>query len=69
MAFDVGDQVIYEDKGIDGERIKGVIIDIWKNNRKKITNYFVMLDSGIYVQITSHNLKWNKVEAPALIPA
>ena len=35
MAFNLGDRVIYKDKGKYGERIKGEIVDICKNNRKK----------------------------------
>ena len=68
MFFNVGDQVIYEDEGVNGECIKGEIVDIWRSNRTKIINYFVTLDSGIYVQFTPHNLKWSKVEEPVLIP-
>lgn len=69
MAFNVGDQVIYEDTGINGECIQGEIVDIWKNNSKKITNYFVTLDSGIYVQFTPRNLKWSKADETVLVPA
>ena len=67
MAFKIGDHVIYEEKDEDGRRIKGEIVDIWRSTGKRITNYFVTLDSGIYVQFTTHNLKWSKIEEPALV--
>ena len=67
MTFSIGDRVIYEEKDIDGECIKGEIIDIWRNTGKRITNYFVTLDSGIYIQFTPHNLKWSKLVEPALV--
>ena len=69
MAFNVGDMVVYEDKGVNGESIRGEIVDIWKHNRKDITDYFVTLDSGTFVQFTPHNLKWSKIEEPILIPS
>ncbi|UCC16409.1 MAG: hypothetical protein JSU58_08570 [Dehalococcoidales bacterium] len=69
MAFEVGDRVIYEDMGINGECIEGEIVDIWKNNGEQITNYFVTLDSGTYVQFTPRNLKWSKADESVLIPA
>jgi hypothetical protein len=69
MSFNVGDRVLYKDNIINGEYLKGEIVDIWKNNRNKITNYFVTLDSGIYVQFTSHNPNWIKAKEPVLIPA
>ena len=69
MAFNVGDRVMYKDNSIDRECLRGEIVDIWRNNRNKITNYFVTLDSGIYVQFTSHNPYWSKAEEPVLIPS
>jgi ribosomal protein L35AE/L33A len=67
MAFKIGDRVVYEEKDTDGGCIKGEIVDIWRNTGKRITNYFVTLDSGIYIQFTTHNLKWSKLEEPALV--
>ena len=64
MAFNIGDRVIYED--CDG-RLKGEIVDIWKDKQGVITGYFVALNSGIYVQFQSHNRKWSKVGEPVLI--
>ena len=69
MVFNVGDRVIYEDESTNGECIEGEIVDIWRSNRTKIMNYFVTLDSGIYVQFTAHDLKWSNVEEPVLIPS
>jgi len=68
MFFDVGDWIIYEDTGINGECIRGKIVDIWKN-KSKITHYFAILDSGVFVQFTPHNPKWNKIEEQVLIPS
>lgn len=67
MAYKIGDRVIYEERGIDGERIEGEIVDIWRNTGRGVTNYFVTLDSGIYVQFTPHNPKWSKTEEPVLV--
>jgi hypothetical protein len=64
MVLHIGDRVIYED---GGEPLKGEIVDIWKNNQERITGYFVILDSGIYVQFLPDNLKWSELEEPVLI--
>ncbi|MBN2075375.1 MAG: hypothetical protein JW762_07480 [Dehalococcoidales bacterium] len=64
MVLHIGDRVIYED---GGEPLTGEIVDIWKNNQERITGYFVILDSGIYVQFLPDNLKWSKLEEPVLI--
>ena len=66
MAFTIGDRVIYEGEDIDGEYLKGEIVDISKNSRDMITSYFVVLDSGLYVQFKPHNLKWSKIDEPNL---
>ena len=67
MAFKIGDRVVYEEKSKEGEDIQGEIVDIWKNKGNKITNYFVTLDSGIYIQFTPRNLKWCRSEEPVLV--
>lgn len=67
MALIIGDRVIYDEKDKDGECIIGEIVDIWKKTGNTITNYFVILDSGIYVQFTPHNMKWCKVDELALV--
>ena len=67
MAFKIGDRVIYEEKDNDGECIQGEIVDIWRNPGNKITNYFVTLDSGIYIQFTPRNPKWDKSDEPVLV--
>ena len=68
MTFNVGDRVIYADSGIDEGCLRGEIVDIWKINRE-ITNYFTILDSGVFVQFTPLNPKWRKVEEQVLIPS
>jgi hypothetical protein len=68
MIFNVGDQVIYEDTGIDGRCLRGEVVDIWKIN-SEITNYFTILDSGVFVQFTPHNPRWKKIEEQVLIPS
>lgn len=65
MAFDIGDRVIYEGEDIDGEYLQGEIADIAKNSRDIITSYFVVLDSGLYVQFKPHNLRWSKIDEPS----
>ena len=64
MAFNIGDRVIFEGEDIDGEYLQGEIIDIAKNSRDIITSYFVVLDSGLYVQFKPHNLRWTKIDEP-----
>ena len=68
MAFNIGDRVVYEGEDIDGEYLQGEIIDIAKNSRDMITSYFVVLDSGLYVQFKPHNLKWVKLNETSLVP-
>ena len=65
--FKIGDRVVYEEKSEDGGNIQGEIVDIWKNNRNNITNYFVTLDSGIYIQFTPRNSKWCRSVEPVLV--
>ena len=62
MAFNIGDRVIYEGEVIDGEYLKGEIVDIAKNSRGIIISYFAELDSGLYVQFKPHNLRWSKLD-------
>jgi len=62
MAFNVGERVMYKDSDINGKCLRGEIVDIWENNRIKKIHYFVILDSGIYVQFASHNSHWSKIE-------
>ena len=45
MTLKVGDKILYKDDD------KGLIVDIWRNNRKEITNYIVDLDSGTFTNI------------------
>ena len=67
MALKIGDRIIYEEKDNNGECIQGEIVDIWRNTGNTITNYFVTLDSGIYVQFTPRNDKWCKSDEPVLV--
>jgi hypothetical protein len=66
MAYKIGDRVQYEDDS-NGLSLQGAIIDIRESDRVRITNYFTVLDSGIYVQFTSDNSRWCKLEDPMLI--
>ena len=61
MAFEIGDNVIYEGEKIDGEYLQGEIVDIAKNDRDMITSYFAVVNSGLYVQFRPHNLMWTKM--------
>ena len=68
MAFNIGDRVLYEGEDIDGAYLQGEIIDVAKNSSDMITSYFVVLDSGLYVQFKPYNLKWVKQNETALVP-
>lgn len=67
MSFKIGDRVVYEEKDNNGECIQGEIVDIWRSTRNAITNYFVTLDSGIYIQFTAHDHKWCKSDELVLV--
>lgn len=60
MAFNIGDRIIYED--IDGEYFKGEIVDVSTNNDKKITGYFTVTNSGLYVHFHASSLKWCRLD-------
>jgi len=49
MAINYGDRILIE--GSDGECLKGAIVDIWRDNRKEITDYIVQFDSGALIRI------------------
>jgi hypothetical protein len=68
MAYNIGDRVIYKGEDINGEYLKGEIVDIAKNSRDIITSYFAVLDSGLYVQFKPHNLNWSKIDKPTQVP-
>ena len=60
MTFSIGDAVKYEDG--DGKYLLGEIVDVWNNsNEKRITGYFVILDSGEFVHVQPDNNHWRKV--------
>ena len=62
MSNNVGDLIIYADKDKNGACIKGEIVDIWKNNSKEITDYFVVLDSGRYVTVKPNYPDWCQLD-------
>ena len=62
MAVKIGDLIIYKDEHTNGECEKGEIVDIWRNHRKEITDYFVSLDSGLYVHVKPNYPNWSKVD-------
>ena len=62
MAAKIGDMIIYVDEEKDGECVKGEIVDIWRNRNKDITDYFVALDSGLYVHVKPNYPNWSKVD-------
>ena len=68
MAFSIGDRVKYKGEDIDGEYLQGEIVDVAKNSSDKITSYFTVLDSGLYIQFKPYNLKWIKSDEPSLVP-
>jgi len=62
MEFNIGDRIKYRSENGNGNFLKGVIVDIWRNNTDTITGYFATLDSGVFVHIQPDNLKWCKLE-------
>ena len=66
MGLKIGDCVKYGERDISEEDIKGKIIAISNKTTDIITTYLVILVSGQYVQFTSDNLKWCKLEEPIL---
>ncbi|HEY95454.1 MAG TPA: hypothetical protein G4O15_11020 [Dehalococcoidia bacterium] len=66
MTFKIGEHVKYEEKDVYGEDIEGKIIAISTHATDMITTYLVQLDSGTFIQFTSENLKWCKLEKPVL---
>jgi hypothetical protein len=62
MAINIGDTIIYLDEDRDGECVKGEIADIWKNNSEEITDYFVVLDSGMYTHVKPNFPNWFKMD-------
>jgi hypothetical protein len=67
MNFKIGDRVTYEEKDINGEELHGKIVAVAVNNVEMMTTYLAMLDSGVYVQFTSDNLKWCEAGETAFI--
>ena len=59
MAINYGDRILIEDN--DGECLKGAIVDVWRDNRKEITDYIVLFDSGVLVRIKP-NSNWCKLD-------
>ena len=56
MDIQIGDKILYKDED------KGSIVDIWRNNRKEITDYLVDLDSGTFINIKPNYTNWCKLE-------
>jgi len=67
MTLKIGDRVIYEERDINGEDLQGIIVAIAVNSIVMITTYLAKLDSGVYIQFTSGNLKWCEVGEPTLV--
>ena len=62
MAFTIGDRVIYRGENVNGEYLQGAIVDVAKSSSDMITSYFVVLDSGLYIQFKPHNSRWSKID-------
>ena len=67
MTLKIGVRVIYEERDINGEDLQGIIVAIAVNSIDMITTYLAKLDSGVYVQFTSDNLKWCEAGEPVLV--
>ena len=68
MAFNIGDRVKYKGEDVYGEYLQGEIIDVAKNSENRITSYFTVLDSGLYIQFKPYNLNWIKLDEPSPVP-
>ena len=66
MELSIGDQIVYEDP-YDGS-FKGQIIEIWKNDNEKITGYFAVTNSGLYVHFKPNSLEWVRLEEQVPVP-
>ena len=64
--FNIGDRISY-DNGID-ECLQGEVVDFMGDDDRLIHGYFVILDSGEYIQIRPENLKWCRLDDSVLIP-
>jgi hypothetical protein len=67
MTFKIGDRVLYKEKEINGDELQGKIVAVAVNRIEMITTYLAILDSGVYVQFTSDNLKWCEAGQLALV--
>ena len=65
MHINIGDRIVYTDR--DGAQLNGEVVDIFKNNSKEITDYFVELDSGQYVNEKPNYPNWFKRDKLVLI--
>jgi hypothetical protein len=66
MELDIGDKIIYED--IYGDSFKGLIIDVWTNDEKEITGYFLVTNSGLYIHFKPSSLEWVRLDESVPVP-
>jgi len=62
MGLKIGDRVVFKGEKIRGAYPQGKIVVVEKNRWDAITNYFVILDTGMYVQFKPHSLSWHKLD-------
>ena len=66
MKLNIGNRIIYEDKG--GVFIKGEIADIMTHSDGEITGYFVKSDSGTYIHFHASSLRQCHLDKSVLVP-
>ncbi|MFC1947950.1 hypothetical protein ACFLXY_08535 [Chloroflexota bacterium] len=66
VEINIGDRIIYEDKG--GASIKGEIVDISKNNDEEITGYYMVTNKGAYIHFHASSLKSCRLDKSEPVP-
>lgn len=62
MELNIGDKITYED--VYGDSFRGLIIDVWTNEDKEITGYFLVTNSGRYIHFKPISLEWVRLDEP-----
>lgn len=66
MELNVGDKIRYEDAY--GDSFRALIIEIWRNDEGKITGYFSVTNSGLYIHFHASSLEWVRLEEQVPVP-
>ena len=66
MELNIGDKIKYQD--VYGDTFKGLIIDVWTNDKEEITGYFASTNSGLYVHFKPDSLEWVRLVESVPVP-